>query len=127
MAWSPSPARQARSLPDVRAKALVRAPRTRPQLVLPEIRRRAGCRKSALAPGGLPTAGTAGGRARAGHQGRLGRLQDVRAVRAELDRHVLPDELPQTIAQWTLWRRARERQLRGQARDALRVGRCRRR
>src|SRR6202789_514285 len=43
-------------------------------------------------------------------------------MRAERDGHALPDELPQDPAQRTLRRRARQRPLRGQARDALRVG-----
>ena len=48
-------------------------------------------------------------------------LPDVRSVRAALDRHDLPDELPEDAAQRALRRRAGERALRGQARDALRV------
>ena len=40
-----------------------------------------------------------GGRGRAQREGPPVRLPDVRAVRAELDRHVLPDELPQADAQ----------------------------
>jgi len=43
-------------------------------------------------------------------------------VRAELDRHVLPDELPEEHPQRALRRRAGQRPLRGQARDALRLG-----
>ena len=39
-----------------------------------------------------------------------------------LDRHVLPDELPEEAAQRPVRRRARQRPLRGQARDALRLG-----
>ena len=39
-----------------------------------------------------------------------------------LDRHVLPDELPETVAQRPLRRRARQRQLRGRAGYALRLG-----
>ena len=50
------------------------------------------------------------------------RLPDVRPVRPALDRHDVPDELPEDAAQRALRRRARERPLRGQARDALRLG-----
>ena len=60
---------------------------------------------------------------RARRQGTAVRLPDVRAVRAELDRHGVPDELPEAVAQRTLRRRARERQLRSGAGDALRLGR----
>ena len=51
------------------------------------------------------------------------RLPHVRPVRAELDRHVLPDELSEDLAQRPVRRRARQRQLRSEARDALRLGR----
>src|SRR5882762_3640816 len=44
-------------------------------------------------------------------------------MRAEFDGHVVPDELPQVSAQRALRRRACGRQLRGQAGDAVRVGR----
>ena len=50
------------------------------------------------------------------------RLPALRAVRAALHRHDLPDELPQEPAQWPLRRRAPERALRGEARDALCLG-----
>ena len=50
------------------------------------------------------------------------RLPDVRPLRAHLDRHVLPDELPEVDAQRPVRRRAAGRALRGQARDALRLG-----
>src|SRR5579862_317950 len=43
-------------------------------------------------------------------------------MRALLDRHVLPDELPQEPAQRPLRRGARERPLRGQAGDEMRLG-----
>ena len=55
-------------------------------------------------------------------QGAAVRLPDVRTVRAELHRHVLPDELPEEAAQRSVRRRARERSLRSHARDALRLG-----
>ncbi len=55
-------------------------------------------------------------------QGLAVRLPHVRAVRAELDRHVVPDELPEDLAQRPLRRRARERPLRGQAGDEVRLG-----
>src|SRR5580704_19101738 len=44
-------------------------------------------------------------------------------MRAELDRHVLPHELPEEPAQRTLRWGARRWALRGQTRDALRLGR----
>ena len=68
-----------------------------------------------------PRAAGGGGRAR--RQGLAVRLPDVRAMRAELDRHVLPDELSEEAAQRPVRRRARERQLRSRSRDALRLGR----
>ena len=55
-------------------------------------------------------------------QGRAVRLPHVRPVHPVLDRHVLPDELPEGPAQRPLRRRARERQLRGLPGDALRLG-----
>jgi hypothetical protein len=60
---------------------------------------------------------------REGRQGPAVRLPHVRPMRAEFDRHVLPDELPEDSAQRSLRRSARQRPLRGQARDALRLGR----
>ena len=65
----------------------------------------------------------AGGGRRARGQGIPVRLQDVRAMRAELDRHVVPDELSEGASQRTVRRRARQRQLRSGARDAMRLGR----
>ena len=59
---------------------------------------------------------------REARQGLHVRLPHVRPVRAVVDRHVLPDELPQAAAQRPLRRRARQRQLRGRARHALRLG-----
>ena len=50
------------------------------------------------------------------------RLPDVRPVRAALDRHDVPDELPEDAAQRPVRRRAARRPLRGEARDALRLG-----
>ena len=64
----------------------------------------------------------AGRRSRASRQRAAVRLPDVRPMRAELDRHVLPDELPQELAQRSLRRRARRRPLRGEARHEMRVG-----
>ena len=59
---------------------------------------------------------------REARQGLHVRLPHVRPVRAVVDRHVVPDELPQAAAQRPLRRRARQRQLRGRARHALRLG-----
>ena len=56
-------------------------------------------------------------------KGRVVRLPHVRSMRAQFDRHVVPDELPEELAQRPLRRRARQRQLRGQARHEMRVGR----
>ena len=56
-------------------------------------------------------------------QGLAVRLPHVRPMRAQFDRHVVPDELPEDLAQRSVRRRARQRQLRGQARHAMRVGR----
>ncbi len=50
------------------------------------------------------------------------RLSDVRHLRAALDGHDLPDELSEDAAQRPVRRSARERALRGEARDALRLG-----
>jgi hypothetical protein len=50
------------------------------------------------------------------------RLPDVRPMRAQLDRHVVFDELPQNAAQRPLWRRAPERTLRNYAEHEVRVG-----
>ena len=50
------------------------------------------------------------------------RLPDVRPVRAALDRHDVPDELPEDAPQRAVRRRAPGRSLRGEARDALRLG-----
>ena len=55
-------------------------------------------------------------------QGPAVRLPDVRPVRAQLHRHVLPDELPEEPAQRPLRRRARRRPLRSAPGDALRLG-----
>jgi hypothetical protein len=55
-------------------------------------------------------------------QGLHVRLPHVRPVHPVVDRHVLPDELPQAAAQRPVRRRARQRQLRGRARHALRLG-----
>ena len=56
-------------------------------------------------------------------QGIVIRLPDVRALRAQFHGYVVPDELPQAAAQRALRRRARRRQLRGQAGNAVRLGR----
>ena len=55
-------------------------------------------------------------------QGLPVRLPDVRAVRALLHRHVVPDELPEEPAQRPVRRRARQRPLRSEAGDEVRVG-----
>src|SRR5579862_8239051 len=122
MVLSPRPGRQARRHPDVRLAPLVGASRTRPQLVLSRSRVRAGRLQPIVAGDWLPASGTPGGGDGAGRQGRAVRLQDVRAVRAQLHRHVLSDELPEAAAQWSLRRSARRRPLRGASGDALRVG-----
>ena len=54
------------------------------------------------------------------------RLPDVRPVRAALDRPDVPDELPEDAPQRAVRRRAARRRLRGEARDALRLGEGRR-
>ena len=59
---------------------------------------------------------------RAAREGLSLRLPHVRAVHPLLDRHVMPDELPEAAAQRSLRRRARQRQLRGRAGHALRLG-----
>ena len=71
----------------------------------------------------LPASRTARGGRRARGQGLAVRLPDVRPLRAEFDRHVVPDELSKAAAQRAVRRRARQRQLRGETRDALRLGR----
>ncbi len=64
-----------------------------------------------------------GRRRRARGQGAAVRLPHVRAVHPELHRHVLPDELPEEPAQRSVRRRARERQLRSDPGDEVRVAR----
>ena len=111
-----------RAAPDVRRPPLVDPPRRLLGAVLPPLRvglcrgRPGAAARRARAPGGARR------RARAQRQGAAVRLPDVRQVRAQRDRHVLPDELPQADAQRPLRRRAAERALRGQAGDALRLG-----
>src|SRR5262245_21689750 len=71
----------------------------------------------------LSATGAAGGGERATDQRFPVRLPDVRPMRAFLNRHVLSDELPEESAQWPVWWRSGWWLLRGQAADALRLGR----
>ena len=100
-----------------------RAPRARLRARSTGRRARAGGARPALPPRRLRTASSGPVAARRGrHQGPAVRLPDVRPVRAVLDRHVLPDELPEGAAQRPLRGRPAGRVLRGQAVDALRLG-----
>ena len=104
--------------------AVVGAPCARPERLLSRASRRCWCGLHPLFQAlGYERIERPVARRRESRQGPAVRLPHVRSMRAEFHRHVLPDELPQELAQWALRRRARQRQLRGQARHALRLGR----
>ena len=109
--------------PDVRDAPLVGAPRARAGVGLSAVRARAGRVASGVEADRLRAPGETGRGRREGGQGVPVRLPDVRPVRAGLDRHVVPDELPEESAQRSLRRRARRRPLRGRPADAVRLGR----
>ena len=81
--------------PDVRRQIVVRAPCARLERVLSRLRERALAHAPAVQGVGYRAHRAAGRGGGAGGQGRSVRLPHVRAVRVELDRHVLPDELPE--------------------------------
>ncbi len=120
VAATPGPSRRS---PDARRAPLVGAARARTRNLLSALRARHGGARSAVAARRLRARRAAGGGRRARRQGLPVRLPDVRAMRAELDRHVLSDELPEGAAQRTLRRRARRRPLRSGSADAMRLGR----
>src|SRR3990172_12181783 len=70
------------------------------------IRARSGMAAPCLQARRVRTTGKAGCDRGEGGEGFLVRLSDVRSMRAVLDRHVLLDELPQTVAQRSVWWRA---------------------
>src|SRR5688572_7641645 len=89
---------------DVRRSPLVGAPRPWPQPLLPGLRESADRAASALEQDRLRQARSAVPEAGKGVERPPVRLPDVRAMRALLDRHVLPDELPEDSAQRPLRR-----------------------
>ncbi len=91
-------------------------------MVLPPLRQCLPAAASAVEGDRLQSRGNADHLHRTQRQGPAVRLSHVRPVRAVLHGHVLPDELPQAVAQRSLRRRARQWQLRGRARHALRLG-----
>src|SRR6202522_3991842 len=110
------------SPPDVLGQIMVGAPRARLERFLSRLRRAVGPHERPVPLGGLRARRTAGGGRGKGRQRPAVRLPHVRSMRAQLDGHVVPDELSQDPAQWPLRRGARQRQLRGQAGHALRLG-----
>ena len=111
-----------RRLGDVPGPPVRGTPRPRVRVDLPAARAGDGGARPAVRPHRLRPDRAPGGAGRARRQGPALRLPDVRPVRALLDRHVLPDELPEGAQERPLRRRAAGRLLRGQARDALRLG-----
>ena len=105
-----SPPRR-RGVPDVRRSPLVRAPCARLERVLSRLRGRAQSHARPVQGARLRAHRASGRGDRAHRQGRPVRLPHVRTVRAELDRHVVPDELSEDPAQRTLRRRARQRHI----------------
>src|SRR5262245_57985469 len=105
-----------RAKPDVRRPPLVGPPRPWPQPLLSRLREGDGGAPSALEQDRLRQARSAVPEAGEGLEGLSVRLSDVRTMRTLLDRHVLPDELPEDLAQRPLRRRPPERPLRGEAR-----------
>ena len=117
------PRRDRRRSSDARRAALVGAPCARARDHLSPVRARPGGAGSAVATGRLRARrATRGGRG-THREGLPVRLPDVRAVRAELDRHVLPDELSQGAAQRALRRRTPRWPVRSGPADAMRLGR----
>src|SRR5271165_1302805 len=123
--------------PPVRFRAARQAAAARPQAAVTALerppRRADGARLCGLrvrprwprpAPGAdrLRTARAPGRRARGRRQRVPVRLPDVRRLRLVEDRHVLPDELPQSDAQRSLRRRPGRRTLRSLSGYALRLG-----
>src|SRR5579862_6505922 len=111
------------SRPDVRRQIVVGAPCARLERFLSGLRGHAQAHARPVRVVGLRAHRAAGRRGRAGGQGCSIRLPHVRAVRVELDWHVVPDELSEDLAQRTLRRRARRRHLRGEARHEMCLGR----
>ena len=101
---------------------VVGAPFARARMVLRPVRRHLPDAASAVEGHRLRPRRGAGEVRREAGQGLHVRLPHVRPVHPVLDRHVVPDELPQAAAQRSLRRRARQRQLRGRAGHALRLG-----
>ena len=95
----------------VRRPPLVDPPRRLLGSVLPALRARLGRGGAAVAARRPRPSGSAGRRDRAQREGLPVRLPDVRHLRAQLDRHVLPDELPEADAQRALRRRPRRRSI----------------
>src|SRR5690349_22223290 len=109
-------------LPDVFRPPLLRTPFAWLRAPLQHARIQPAHAGAGAEEGRLCPAGEAGGRLRADGEGLPLRLSDVRAMCVVLDRHVLLDELSEESAQRAVWRRARERALRGQAGDEMRLG-----
>src|SRR5450759_1960196 len=93
----PRPHRPA-SPPDVFGQARVGAPRARLERLLSPLRSDAPAAPPPVPGARLRTHGTTGSVRRKGGQRRVVRLPDVRSMRAEFDRHVLPDELSEDLS-----------------------------